>query len=145
MPVTGLGTLAVADATVGQGLEGPVAITFTPVVGPTAGAVNVSRWPGRPRLLDDHFQQPESYLARCRIWREYCLVYHPSSAGTGTISVGVEAVGTAPAGTTLTISFFPRLRQWDCHDNVRQLRIRGFGAEWNWRDFSRRSKRCKPV
>ena len=47
-PVTGLGALAVANTTIGQGLEVPVAITFTPVVGPTSGATTCPDGPGTP-------------------------------------------------------------------------------------------------
>jgi hypothetical protein len=101
-PPTGVGTIAVSNATVGQGLEVSIPITFTPV--PTASAVQCPQGPATPGCLTLTSSNPSLILLGQAGAAGSASVTAPIPAGTTTVSVFVQAVGTAPAGTTATVT-----------------------------------------
>ena len=98
----GGGSLTLQNATVGQGLEVPITLTFsTPV--PT-GAVQCPSGPGSPGCVTFTSNNPSLILVGEAAVAGSASVTAPVPAGTTTLSVYVQAVGTAPAGTTATVT-----------------------------------------
>jgi hypothetical protein len=100
----GGGTLTVPNVTVGQGLQVPVAITFNPVVGPTSGAVQCPDGPQDSGCVTIVSNNPSLVMLKGPGTSSTASLTAPVPSGTASVSVFVQAVGTAPAGTTATIT-----------------------------------------
>ncbi len=101
-PIGGLGAIAVSSASVGRGLEVPISVTFTPV--PTAGAVQCQDGPASSGCVTLTSSNPSLILIGGAGNPGSGSLTVPISAGTSTFQVFAQAVGTAAAGTTVTIT-----------------------------------------
>jgi hypothetical protein len=101
-PPGGLGAIAISNATVGRGLEVPISITFTPV--PTVGAVKCDDGPASSGCVTLTSSNPSLILIGGAGNPGSASLTAPIAAGTSTFQVFAQAVGTAAAGTTITIT-----------------------------------------
>jgi hypothetical protein len=99
-PLTGLGVMTVSSATVGQGLQVPIALTFTTI--PTTGATMCPDGAGDPGCVTFTSNNPNLILFQGQ--GSVASLTAPVPANTQSFSVYVQAVSTAPAGTTATIT-----------------------------------------
>jgi Putative Ig domain/PKD domain len=101
-PLTGLGNIALSNATVGQGLQVPINITFTPVV--ASGATMCPDGPTDPGCMTVTTNNPSLIMLKGPGNSSVTSFTFPVPSGTADLEILVQAVSTAPAGTTATIS-----------------------------------------
>ena len=96
--------ISVSNATVGQGLQVPVNITFAPVVGLTAGATMCPDGPGDPGCMTVTTNNPSLIMLKGPGNSSVTSFTFPVPAGTANLEILVQAVSMASAGTTATIT-----------------------------------------
>ena len=101
-PITGLGNIALSNATVGQGLQVPINITFTPVV--ASGATMCPDGPTDPGCMTVTTNNPNLIMLKGPGNSSVTSFTFPVPAGTANLEILVQAVSLASAGTTATIT-----------------------------------------